>query len=103
MKRLLGTLGLVLALAAPVQGWASENDVSGEQVVQGLQSLTPEQLDQVLAQYDKFDDNTKRQFKDILAKPNPFTISLLTNAANRIAPESRRQLADTIARVKAGK
>jgi len=30
-------------------------------------------------------------------------LSLLTSAANRIAPESRQQLADTIARVKAGK
>lgn len=82
---------------------AGKPTVSGTEVVQGLQSLTPAQLDRVLADYDKFDDNTKRQFKDVLAKPNPFMISLLTSAANRIAPESRQQLADSIARVKAGK
>ncbi|GAB2181425.1 hypothetical protein DLREEDagrD3_16480 [Denitratisoma sp. agr-D3] len=84
-------------------GSQAASDVSGAAVVEGLQSLTPSQLDRVLADYDKFDDNTKRQFKDALAKPNPFVIALLTSAANRIAPESRRQLADSIARVKAGK
>ncbi len=82
---------------------SNKSAVSGADVVQGLQSLTPAQLDRVLADYDKFDDNTKRQFKEVLAKPNPFMISLLTSAANRIAPESRQQLADSIARVKAGK
>ena len=80
----------------------TKSAVTGAEVVQGLQSLTPTQLDKVLTRYDKFDDNTKRQFKDALAKPNPFVIALLTNAANRIAPESRQQLADTIAQVKAG-
>lgn len=77
--------------------------VSGAEVVKELQSLTPEQLDRVLANYDKFDANTKRQFKDALAHPNPFIISLLTAAADRIAPESRQQLAADIARVKAGR
>lgn len=77
--------------------------VSGAEVVKELQSLTPEQLDRVLANYDKFDANTKRQFKDALAHPNPFILSLLTTAADRIAPESRQQLAAEIARVKAGR
>lgn len=82
---------------------AGKSAATGAEVVQGLQSLTPAQLDKVLTRYDKFDDNTKRQFKDALAKPNPFVIALLTNAANRIAAESRQQLAETIAQVKAGK
>lgn len=89
-------------LAAQTAG-ANRPAVSGAEVVEGLQSLTPAQLERVLADYDKFDDNTKRQFRDALAKPNPFVIALLTSAANRIAPESRRQLADSIARVKSGK
>lgn len=77
--------------------------VTGAEVVRGLQSLTPEQLDRVLANVDKFDANTKRQFKNALAHPDPFTISLLTTAADRIAPESRQQLAVEIAKAKAGK
>ena len=109
MARLLTTLALALALSGtvlavePAIAAPAASGVTGAEVVQGLQSLTPAQLDRVLAEYDKFDDNTKRQFKDVLANPNPFMLSLLTSAANRIAPESRQQLADTIARVKAGK
>ena len=110
MLRLLTTLALALALSGTVLAIepaiaapTTTTAATGAEVVQGLQSLTPAQLDRVLAEYDKFDDNTKRQFKDVLANPNPFMLSLLTSAANRIAPESRQQLADTIARVKAGK
>lgn len=75
----------------------------GAEVVRGLQSLTPDQLDKVLAQVDKFDDNTKRQFKDAVLHPSPFTTSLLVAAADRISPESRQQLADAIVKVKAKK
>lgn len=89
--------------SAPAPDAPKTAGVSGADVVRGLQSLTPAQLDQVLARYDKFDADTKRQFKDALAHPNPFIISLLTTAADRIAPESRQQLAAEIARVKAGK
>jgi hypothetical protein len=76
---------------------------TGAEVVRGLQSLTPDQLDRVLARVDKFDDNTKRQFKDAVLHPTPFTTSLLTVAADRISPESRQQLADAIVKVKAGR
>lgn len=100
---LLLSSGMALADSSPANPpqAAAPSSVSGADVVQGLQSLTPAQLDRVLADYDKFDDNTKRQFKDALANPNPFIIGLLTSAANRIAPESRQQLADSIAKVKA--
>ncbi|HEX5392574.1 MAG TPA: hypothetical protein VFW68_04800 [Rhodocyclaceae bacterium] len=82
---------------------AKVNAVTGAEVVRGLQSLTPEQVDRVLSKVDKFDANTKSQFKNALLHPDPFIIGLLTTAADRIAPESRQQLAAEIAKVKAGK
>lgn len=88
------------AATATATATAKTGGATGADVVRGLQSLTPDQLDKVLAQVDKFDDNTKRQFKDAVLHPSPFTTSLLTAAADRISPESRQQLADAIVKVK---